>query len=202
MEEFKAIKRQKTSVHSARKERRKGYVPGIMYGKNLKSFMFEIAELELNKGINANGEHGLIDIDIDGEHHKGLIKEVQRDVVTHKIMHLDVEEFTGNKEIVSDVPLVFMGEDFVVKNGGVLQKDKNSIKVQCMAENLPKYITVDVGNLFRGDSYRIRDVELAQEITILDSVDTIIATVTKGNTNTKDTEAESNEEANSMVSGE
>jgi len=202
MEELKAIRREKTSIHDARKERRKGLVPGVMYGKTINNLMFEISELELNKEIGANGEHGLIDINIDGEQHKGLIKEVQRDVVTHKILHIDIEELTGNKQITSEVPLIYTGEDSVVRNGGVLQKGKNSVKVQCMPDKLPKYITVNVGSLYMGDSYRIRDVELAEEITFLEPMDTIIATVTEGNTNTKDTPLESSEDDNSIVSEE
>lgn len=202
MEELKAIKRQKTSIHSARGERRKGFVPGVLYGKNLNNLMFEIGELELNKEISINGQHGIINIDIEGEHHKALIKDVQRDVVTHKILHLDVEELIANKQIVSEVPLIFMGENSVVRNGGVLQKDKNNVKVQCTPDKLPKYITVDVGNLIKGDSYRIRDIEIAKEITFMETADTIIATVTYGNTNTKDSENELSDENNTTVSEE
>ena len=202
MEELKGIIRHKNSLHDARKERRKGLVPGVIYGKNINNLMFEIGEIELNKEISVNGEHGLIDINIDGNQHKGLIKEVQRDIVTHKILHIDIEELTGNKQIISDVPLMYMGEDFVVRNGGVLQKNKNSVKVQCMPERLPKYITIDVGNLYMGDSYRIGNVELAEEITFLEPIDTIIATVTQGNTQTKDTPSESSEDSNIIVSEE
>jgi len=202
MEELKGIIRRKNSLHDARKERRKGLVPGVIYGKSIQNLMFEIGELELNKEISVNGEHGLIDINIDGKQHKGLIKEIQRDIVTHKILHIDIEELTGNKQITSEVPLMYMGEDFVVRNGGVLQKNKNSVKVQCMPERLPKYITIDVGNLYMGDSYRISNVELAEEITFLEPIDTIIATVTQGNTQTKDTPSESSEDSNIIVSEE
>ena len=85
MENITLHKREKKTLHEAKKERRQGLVPGIIYGKNINNIMFEIAELELNKEIFRSGEHGVLDINMDGQNHKTLIKEIQRDPVHHKI---------------------------------------------------------------------------------------------------------------------
>lgn len=183
MEFLHCNKRIKNTTHDAKKERRKGLIPGVLYGKHMGSLMFEIAELELNKEIFANGEHGILNLDVDGESHKGLIKEIQRDPVSHKIIHIDIEDLSGDKLITTEVPVVFSGEEVVVRNGCILQKEKSSVKIQCKAENLPKYLNVNISNSKIGDTYRIKDVEFAGEISFLDDINAVLAAITDVNTN-------------------
>ena len=87
--------------NSAKKARRNGKVPGVLYGKKMNNLLFEVGELELCHEIAANGEHGVLEFSLDGEGHRGLIKEVQRDPVTNKIIHLDLEELKGKNKIIS-----------------------------------------------------------------------------------------------------
>ncbi|MCM8711271.1 50S ribosomal protein L25 [Clostridium sp. SYSU_GA19001] len=182
MENLNAVKREKKTSHEARKERRSGKIPGVLYGKNITNLLFEISELELAKEISKNGEHGIVNINIDGEEHKALIKELQKDPVNRKVVHIDLEKLSDNSVVVTDVPLVFIGEDKVAKNGGILQKEKNKVKVQCKGGNIPKSINIDVSNLSFGDTYRLCDVEFSNEITFVEDRNTVIATVTDGNT--------------------
>ena len=99
--------------NSAKKARRNGKVPGVLYGKKINNLLFEVGELELCHEIGVNGEHGVLEFNLDGETHKGLIKEVQRDPVTNKIIHLDLEELKGKNKIVSAVPIHYIGEEYL-----------------------------------------------------------------------------------------
>lgn len=178
MEGVTLHKRNKTTLHEARKERRKGLIPGIIYGKSINNIMFEIAELDLNKEITRSGEHGVLNVNLDGENHKTLIKEIQRDPVHHKITHIDLAQLSENTVVQTEVPIVFNGEDLIMKRGGAVQKEKANVKVQCRGENIPKYINVDLSKLDIGDSYRIGDIEMAQDISIIEDFNAIIASIT------------------------
>lgn len=178
MELINASIRSKVANHDARKERRKGLVPGILYGKNIENTLFEIGQLELQREVASSGEHGILNIDIDGKNHKTLIKELQKDSINHKILHIDLEELSENSKLVTEVPLVFKGEDNIRKMGGILQKAKDSIKIKCEADNLPKNINVDISNLSFGDSLRVADIEASSEISIVDDLKSIVLTVT------------------------
>jgi large subunit ribosomal protein L25 len=180
--------RVKKVVHSAKKNRRDGKVPGILYGKNFKNLMFEVGELELNSEINRIGEHGVLDISVNGENHNVLIKEIQREPVNQKIIHIDFEELYENSRVITEVPIKFIGENTVNKNGGILQKEKSSVKLQCTAAKIPKIIQVDVSNLSVGDAYRVADIEFGEEISIIDTLNTVIATVATLNKHNEDTE--------------
>lgn len=201
MENLSAISRVKKTAHEAKKERRNGKVPGILYGKNISNMLFEIGEMELSKELIKTGEHGIVNINIDGEEHMALIKEIQKDPVNRKFIHIDLEELTNDTVVTTDVPLLFVGEDMVRRNGGILQKERNKIKVQCKGGSIPKSINVDVSGLSFGDTYRLADIEFSNEISILDDKNTVIAAVADGNT---DNIAQSTPEveSSSRLSGE
>ena len=151
--------------------------PGILYGKGISNLMFEIGELELNGMINSQGEHGIINVNLEGEAFKTLIKEVQRDPVNGRILHIDLEDVKDDKKIVSTVPIHFIGEDFVNKRGAIVQKEKDNVKVKCAPDALPKYIEVDISNGEVGNQFKLADVEFASDLSILDDLETVLASI-------------------------
>lgn len=178
MNSLNLSKRDDSIPNNAKKLRREGKVPGILYGKNYKEFMFEVGELELCREISKNGEHGIVSFGLNGKDCDALIKDVQRDPVTHKILHLDLEELDQNKKIISTVPIYYEGEGYLSKKGMVLQKEKDSVKVECTADNLPKYIKINIDGSSNGYVYRAGDLEVASELSIIDDLNTVIASVT------------------------
>lgn len=84
---------------SAKKCRRRGKIPGVLYGKNINNFMFEIGEMDLVDEVTANGQFGVMNVNYNGKEHKALIKEMQRDPVTNKIIHLDLEEVSAGEKL-------------------------------------------------------------------------------------------------------
>ena len=163
--------------NSAKKSRKNGKVPGVQYGNKINNLLFEVGELELCHEIGINGEHGVFEFNLDGESHRGLIKEVQRDPVTNKIIHLDLEELNGKNKVISSVPIHYVGEEYLNKKGIVLQKEKDSVKVECSIESLPKHINFNIGNGNVGSVYKFGDLEVASEISILDDLNSVIASV-------------------------
>ncbi len=177
MEKLIVVEREKKAGHSAKKNRRDGKVPGILYGKNLKNLMVEVGDLELNSEISRVGEHGVLDIIINGDSHNVLIKEIQREPVNQKIIHIDFEELYENSRVITEVPIKFIGENTVNKNGGILQKERSSVKLQCATAKIPKVINIDVSNLTAGNACRVADIEFGEEISVIDSLNLVIATV-------------------------
>ncbi|WP_410506347.1 50S ribosomal protein L25 [Haloimpatiens sp. FM7315] len=177
METLILSKRIKKNNRYAKKERKRGLIPGVLYGKNLRNYMFEIGELELNKAVFENGEFGVLDLNCEGQSLKALIKEVQREPVNHKIIHIDLQEVNNKQIVETEVPIVYQNEGLVYKNGGLAQKEKNSIKLQCNVEKLPKSIEIDLGNLKVGDVLRMTDVELSKELIPVEEMDTVIVTI-------------------------
>lgn len=177
MENLQVNQREKKTRHSSRQCRRKGLVPGVIYGKGINNFLFEIGELELNHALSITGEHGLLSINSQEGSLNTLIKEVQRDPVTRRVLHIDLEKVEGNEEIETAVPINYVGEEYINKLDAVLQKNLDSIKVKCSPSNIPKGVNLNVGRAKPGDQFKIADVEFGNEITVVDDLNSILASV-------------------------
>ncbi|EJT5922530.1 50S ribosomal protein L25 [Clostridium perfringens] len=177
MENLQVNQREKKTRHSSRQCRRKGLVPGVIYGKGINNFLFEIGELELNHALSVTGEHGLLSINSQEGSLNTLIKEVQRDPVTRRVLHIDLEKVEGNEEIETAVPINYVGEEYINKLDAVLQKNLDSIKVKCSTSNIPKGVNLNVGRAKPGDQFKIADVEFGNEITVVDDLNSIVASV-------------------------
>ncbi|MDK0761507.1 50S ribosomal protein L25 [Clostridium perfringens] len=177
MENLQVNQREKKTRHSSRQCRRKGLVPGVIYGKGINNFLFEIGELELNHALSVTGEHGLLSINSQEGSLNTLIKEVQRDTVTRRVLHIDLEKVEGNEEIETAVPINYVGEEYINKLDAVLQKNLDSIKVKCSPSNIPKGVNLNVGRAKPGDQFKIEDVEFGNEITVVDDLNSIVASV-------------------------
>ena len=177
MENLQVNQREKKTRHSSRQCRRKGLVPGVIYGKGINNFLFEIGELELNHALSVTGEHGLLSINSQEGSLNTLIKEVQRDPVTRRVLHIDLEKVEGNEEIETVVPINYVGEEYINKLDAVLQKNIDSIKVKCSPSNIPKGVNLNVGRAKPGEQFKIADVEFGNEITVVDDLNSIVASV-------------------------
>ena len=177
MECLNLKKRTVNSGHSAKKLRRQGLVPGILYGGNRQNFLFEIGEMDLNREILNNGEFGLVNINIDGHDEKALIKEVQKNPVTHEIIHIDLESVDNSKIVNAEVPIKYYNESLLKKNGAIVQKEKGTVMVKCSSENIPKYIEIDLKDR-HSRAIRVNDVEFGETIDFLESPETILASIT------------------------
>ena len=177
MNDLKLNKRKCAKGHSAKRERKHGLVPGVLYGKEVSNLLFEIGELELSREISASGEHGMVNYNLDGSNGSALLKEVQRDPVSHKIIHIDLEDVEKNRKIESEVPINYIGEEWLSKKGAILQKEKATVKVSCKASELPKNFSIDVSMASSGAVYRLSDLEIGEEISIVDDIKSVIASI-------------------------
>ena len=165
MENLQVNQREKKTRHSSRQCRRKGLVPGVIYGKGINNFLFEIGELELNHALSVTGEHGLLSINS------------QEGSLNRRVLHIDLEKVEGNEEIETAVPINYVGEEYINKLDAVLQKNLDSIKVKCSTSNIPKGVNLNVGRAKPGDQFKIADVEFGNEITVVDDLNSIVASV-------------------------
>ena len=177
MNELVLNKRLNKTANAAKQKRREGKVPGVVYGKKLGSLMFEIGEMELVEELSRNGEHGVLRFDLDGYNGTAIIKEVQKDPISHKVMHIDLEEVSRYGMLQTEVPIKIEGKKFLSTKGIVIQTQKDSVKISCKAENIPKSIDVNVSNAKLGSVYKLSDLEVGSEISIIDNLSTVFASV-------------------------
>jgi len=177
MDELVLNKRLNKTANAVKQKRREGKVPGVVYGKKLGSLMFEIGEMELVEELSRTGEHGVLRFDLDGYNGTAVIKEVQKDPISHKVIHIDLEEVSRYGMLETEVPIKLEGKEFLSTKGIVIQTQKDSVKISCKAQDIPKSIDVNVSNAKLGSVYKLSDLEVGSEISIIDKLSTVFASV-------------------------
>lgn len=171
--------RDKKLSNNAKKSRRDGNIPGILFDNKSKQYIFNVKEVEFNRIISNNRCNNLLTLLINGKEKRALIKNIQRDVISKKILHIDLEEIKQDEKKSYIVPINFIGETTLKDKGLILKKEIGGVKVKCLEENLPNYINLDLSFGLNGYSYRVGDLEFESEITIENDLDKVIAILTR-----------------------
>lgn len=165
---------------TAKEAKRAGKIAGVVYGNNFGNSSISIEKVALNKLFKAAGTSNLVELSIDGA--KGintLIHDLQRDVLTGEIIHVDFLQVNMKNKIHAEIPLSFVGESvLIVEKEGTLITPKDSIEVECLPGDLISELEVDISVLddFEKD-LRVSDLKVPAGIEILDDADEVIAHV-------------------------
>lgn len=154
---------------------KQGYVLINLYGKDVNNLALKVKKEEIEKVNPRLGQ--ILNIKMDSNEYKAVIKEIQRDIIKRNIIHLDMLILVPNRYVEVTVPIEFVGESIGVKKGGVLQILLNKLTIKTLPDYLPEKIEIDLSHLDIGDSVHIGDLKL-EGIKFIEREDVAIATVT------------------------
>src|SRR5690606_39911219 len=120
---------------ATRRLRSEGKVPAVIYGGD-QTVHLSVEPLAV-RGLVYSPEFQIVEIDVEGKTHRCIMKDLQFDVVTDELSHIDFHELVEGKKIVAELPIKFTGQPKVVKDGGRLVIKLKSVKVR----TYPKYLT-------------------------------------------------------------
>jgi len=172
------VKKRELSTKSALTQLRKnGRVPGVFYSKHHQPVYLEVSENALSPLVYTSKAH-LINLKIDtGETYDCVLKDVQFDPVTDKIIHFDLLGLEVGEKVHIEVPVILVGTAIGVKEGGLLQQILHKVEIECLPDYIPEHIEVDVSKLRKGQSIHIGDIKV-ENVTLKQSPDVIIVSVT------------------------
>ena len=148
---------------AAKAIRNSGNVPCVLYGEKKdangqpEAIHFSVSEKEINKLIYTPHIY-LVDINIDGEDHKGILKEVQFHPVKDNVLHVDFLEVHAEKPIVMGVPIAPQGLAEGVRAGGRLITMVRKLNVKALYSAIPEKLNIDVTALQLGKSIKVGDL--------------------------------------------
>lgn len=176
MEQLKATKRGEQGTRKARKLRRDGQIPAVIYGhgKDPQSVTLKQHDVEL---VMHHGER-LLEIDLEGQIENVLLKDVQYDAFGQEILHLDLARVDLNEMVTVTVPIVLRGTPAGAAEGGVLQQIVADVEIECMVRNIPDDIRAAVNELKVGDVLHMRDLPLPEGAKLKSDPETIVCSVT------------------------
>ena len=137
---------------AVRRLRRTGHAPAVIYRDGNMPINIAIDSAALQLGFNRTGDRNtLVKLDVDGNEHVCLVKEVQRHPVARTILHIDFYELRMDEEVFVKVKLVTEGRAVGETLGGRVSLLARAVDVRCLPENIPGEIVVDVTPLNVGD---------------------------------------------------
>jgi len=176
-----AGKREGTGKGTARALRREGKIPAVIYGDNKAPIIVSVGAKDTN--VEYNRGHmftTLCDLDVDGEKHLVLARDIQLHPVSDNVLHVDFLRVTAKTKIAVDVPVQFINEEKSpgLEEKGVLNIVRYTVELRCSATSIPDLIEVNLEGKEQGDSVNISDAELPEGVTpVIDDRDFTIATV-------------------------
>jgi large subunit ribosomal protein L25 len=181
---LKAFYRPVGSKGDLKQLRRKGMVPGVVYGRGKEPVTITVNSRDLSRILaTPAGTNVLVDLSIE----KGkksfretvMFKEIQHDIfLPEAYAHVDLMRISMTDKIEIQVPLSFVGEPRGVANGGVVQILMREVAVKCLPSEIPGYIEVDVRSVDIGQNLTVGDIVLPEGLEMIEDEDETIFIVT------------------------
>jgi large subunit ribosomal protein L25 len=166
----------------ARRLRREGFIPGVLYGRGKEPQTICVPERDLRRVLTGQGGlHAILDVVVEGRQttHASILKDYQQDPIRGHISHIDLQEVRLDQPIQASVNVQLVGEPAGAKEGGVLSQVQREINVEALPMEIPEHIDLDVSGMAIGDTLRLADLAPMDGVTYLDNPEeTVLATVT------------------------
>jgi len=161
--------------------RKKGEVPGIIYGGENTNQKISLTKKEVKSLIDKeNFLSNVISINLDGKEQQVLLRDIAFDTVSDEPVHIDFLRIVKGSKIILEIPVKFINHDLSpgLKRGGVLNIVRRKVELKCPTENIPKELIVDLNGLDIGSSIKISFIRLPENVTpTIRGRDFVIATV-------------------------
>jgi large subunit ribosomal protein L25 len=158
---LEATTRDTFGKNEARRTRRAGRVPAVVYGEGHAATPIAVEPKALLKILHSeSGANTLIALKLAGAGDtRVLVKEYQLDPITHHVLHADFYKIAMDKMLRLTIPVIVKGEPKGVKQqGGILEFIRREIEIECLPADIPEHVEVDVSELMLHQGVRVRDI--------------------------------------------
>src|SRR6478672_6841594 len=177
---LEAQPREAGTKNDARRVRREGKIPAVVYGAGKDSLAISVDPRVVTRILNSETGHNTIfDLTMDGEKTKAMIVDWQYEPIKGNLLHIDLKRIALDKVLTVSVPIVLEGEAAGVKQeGGILEQMLREVEVECLPADIPSHIDVDVSHLTFGKVLRVSDLPHSEKLKFLTDANQPVAHVT------------------------
>jgi large subunit ribosomal protein L25 len=176
--DIKAEVREETGKGVARRLRRDGLLPGVVYGRAREPQPLIVDPLQLQNKLGGNAIFDLAIVNNDQETRETvMVKEIQKDPIKGKLMHIDFQHISMDEKITVFVSINLQGDAVGIKEGGVLQQLLREAEIECFPADIPEEFSLSVEGLEIGKSLLVSDLEVPEEIKIKTPLDEVIVAI-------------------------
>jgi large subunit ribosomal protein L25 len=173
--------REAGSKNVARRVRKGGKVPAVVYGAGKQPLSVSVDPKQISRILHSESGHNTIfDLQLDGERTKAMIVDWQYEPIKGALLHLDLKRIAMDQRLKVSVPIMLKGEAAGVKQqGGILDQVLREVEIECLPGDIPSHIDADVSHLEFGHALRVSDLPVDRnKVRIITSADQVVAHVT------------------------
>jgi large subunit ribosomal protein L25 len=169
-------RRQSRGKQAARQLRRRGLVPGVLYGHKEETISLTLQNEDVQRAIRQGAR--VVDLQTDGKTQKALIKEVQWDHLGKEVLHVDFARVAADERVVVSVPIEIRGTAVgVTAGGGVLDQPMHILSVECLAIAVPDSIRVNIGELQLDQAIHVRELVMPEGVKAMADPEAVVVQV-------------------------
>ena len=177
---LEAQTREPGTKNHARRVRRDGKIPAVVYGAGKDSVPVTVDPRVVTRILNSETGHNTIfDLALNGETAKAMIVDWQYEPIKGRLLHIDLKRIALDKVLRVSVPIELVGEAAGVKQeGGILEQMLREVEIECLPADIPSHIDVDISHLTFGKVLRVSDLPHSDKIKFLTDENQPVAHVT------------------------
>ena len=157
--------------------RRNGDIPGIYYSHNSKeSIPFMVTQKVLREALKSDSQ--VYKINVGNKLRDVIIKSIQYHPLTDETLHIDLYGVDMDTKVIIKVPIIIVGQSIGVKDeGGVLNQSMMEVEIECLPSDIPQNIEADISNLAIGDTLRLENIEIPNNLVLVSDSEMLIASI-------------------------
>jgi large subunit ribosomal protein L25 len=177
---IRADKRDLKGKGVARKLRKDGKIPAVLYGRGLEAVSITVLSKDWEKLGKQKRKNVIFNMELHGdkdvENRPVMVKEIQKGFLGGKVLHIDFLQVSMERMIEVEIPIHLKGKSKGEVNGGIIEIHLRSMRVECLPTQIPEEIAVDISDLEIGDSFHVNQISISG-VKLLEGADVAIVTI-------------------------
>ncbi|SHE68384.1 large subunit ribosomal protein L25 [Tissierella praeacuta DSM 18095] len=181
-------KRTDSGKNPVKKMRKNNVIPAVVYSRGGETVSVSVDSSEFLRVYKSAGSSSLLGLELEGEKIPAIIKEIQRDPVKNRILHVDFQKLNMDEKVKMTVPIVLLNRDNIKLQPSILTQILDQIEIECLPSNIPNGAEVDVADMDFTTPIMVKDLSLAKDskVTILRELDDVVCTLSQPSINKED----------------
>ncbi|HEY8422919.1 MAG TPA: 50S ribosomal protein L25 [Thermoclostridium sp.] len=183
---------------SASRLRNNGYIPGVVYGKDMEATPIQIESSVLFHNIRNYGQNTVYNITLNNQNIPAVIQDIQVDPLKREFLHVDLHRVSLNEEREAQVPVKIVGKSKHERLGAVFTQQIDEITVKGLPQDIPEYIQVNISDMKVGECLKAGDIVMPDNLQLVNSPDEVIGSLTPSQPITDDLNLKDDTPANAV----
>ena len=185
---------------NARRLRKTGLIPGVLYGHGKEATAFAVDPHALRPVLVGGGTHAVLSVTVEGhgKAHNAIVKELELDRVKSTVTHIDLQEIRLDETIETTVTVSFEGEAIGLKSGGMLDESTREVTIKGLVTAIPERLVLDISAMDINDTAKVGDLVVPEGIEVMNDPEEVLCSLLPP----RKVEEELEEGAEAAVAGE